>query len=143
MTKLLDARTSQNASFADSISIPLAANTPAVIGIVGLNVTGAGDLIRVILNGIATLSLPSEIPPGEVVLLAVVRGTGTDETVVGNEAIPLTALDTGVKILNITISDYNVPYPPSNELVYSLVLFSTIGCLRVGPESFNAAAYSD
>ncbi|TYP69506.1 hypothetical protein [Paenibacillus methanolicus] len=143
MTKLLDARTSQNASFADSISIPLAANTSAVIGSIGLNVTGAGDLIRVILNGIATVSLPTEIPPGEVVLLSVVRGIAPDETVVGNEAIPLTPLDSGIQILNITISDYNVPYPPSNELVYSLVLFSTIGCVRVGPESFNAVAYSD
>jgi hypothetical protein len=43
----------------------------------------------------------------------------------------------------VLISDYNVPYPSSNELVYTLGMFSSVGGTRVGPESFYAQAFSD
>jgi hypothetical protein len=145
MSRFLDARTSQNASYGQSISTVLPPNTPTSIGVVGLNVTGASGVIRVILNGIAAIELPAAPqPPGSVIVLAVVRGsTLVQEALVGDVVIPLQSTDTGVKILNLTISDYNVPYPSSNELVYSLAVFSAAGGTRVGPESFNAEAFSD
>ncbi|MCV9947765.1 MULTISPECIES: hypothetical protein [Paenibacillus] len=39
MTRLLDARTSQNASYGNTISIPLPANTAGAIAELGLDVT--------------------------------------------------------------------------------------------------------
>jgi hypothetical protein len=145
LSRFLDARTSQNASFGQSISIALTPNTPTAIGIVGLNVTGASGVIRVIFNGIAAIDLPDTPPPdGSVIVLAVVRGRNlVQSAAVGFVVIPLLPTDTGVKILNLTTSDYNVPYPSSNELVYSLGLFSSVGGTRIGPESFNAEAFSD
>jgi hypothetical protein len=145
MSRSLDARTSQNASYGGSIAIVLPPSTPTSIGVVGLNVTGASGVIRVIFNGIASIDLPDTPPPdGSVIVLAVVRGTTlVQEALVGDVIIPLLPTDTGVKILNLTISDYYVPYPPSNELVYSLAVFSSVGGTRVGPESFNAEAFSD
>ncbi|ADM70423.2 hypothetical protein GMA19_02622 [Paenibacillus polymyxa E681] len=55
MTRLLDARTSQNASYGNRISIPLPANTPVAIAELGLDVTGAGENMRVQLSGILSL----------------------------------------------------------------------------------------
>jgi hypothetical protein len=145
MSRFLDARTSQNASYGGSISIVLPPSTPTSIGVVGLNVIGASGVIRVIFNGIAAIVLPDTPPPdGSVIVMAVVRGTIlVQEAAVGYVFIPLLPTDTGVKFINLTISDYNVPHPSSNELVYSLGLFSSVGGTRVGPESFNAEAFSD
>jgi hypothetical protein len=145
MSQFLDARTSQNASIGGGITIDLPPNTPTSIGVIGLIVTGASGVIRVVLNGIAAIQLPNTPPPdGSVIVLAVVRGTTlVQEALVGDVIIPLLPTDTGVKILNLTISDFNVPYPTSNQLVYSLAVFSSVGGTRVGPESFNAEAFSD
>jgi hypothetical protein len=145
MSRFLDARTSQNASYGGSISTVLPPNTPTSIGVVGLNVTGATGVIRVIFNGIAGIDLPDTPPPdGSVIVMAVVRGTTlVQSALVGDVFIPLLPTDTGLKVLNLTISDYNVPYPASNQLVYSLAVFSSVGGTRVGPESFNAEAFSD
>jgi hypothetical protein len=145
MSRFLDARTSQNASYGGSITTALPPSTPTSIGVVGLNVIGASGVIRVILNGIAGIELPAAPPPdGSVIVLAVVRGTTLiQEALVGDVVIPLLPTDTGVKILNLTISDYDVPYPSSTELVYSLAVFSSVGGTRLGPESFNAEAFSD
>ncbi|MFC4810150.1 hypothetical protein [Paenibacillus sp. GCM10023250] len=145
MSKFLDTRTSQNASTGGSIEITLTPMTPTAIGVVGLNVTGAGGELRVTLSGIAAINLPAgPQPEGSVIVLAVVRGTAlVQEALVGDVVLPLLPTDTGVKILNLTVSDYNVPYPASNELVYSLAVFSAVGGTRLGPESFYASAYSN
>ncbi|WP_223822082.1 hypothetical protein [Paenibacillus peoriae] len=68
MTRLLDARTSQNASYGNTISIPLPANTPVAIAELGLDVTGAGENMRVQLSGIAELAFPTP-PPFDSVFL--------------------------------------------------------------------------
>jgi hypothetical protein len=124
MSQFLDARTSQNASYDGSISIELTPNTPTHIGVVGLNVIGASGVIRVTFNGVAVIELPDMEPILEgsvVVVIGVVRGSNVfdQSQIVGYEFIPLLPTDTGVKVLNLTLSDYNVPYPSSNELVYS------------------------
>jgi hypothetical protein len=145
MSKSLDTQTSQNASYRGSIGIALAPITPTSIGVVGLDVTGADGELRVTFSGIAAIELPAAPQPnGSVIVLAVARGTIlVQEATVGYVVMPLLPTDTGVKILNLSISDYNVPYPPSNELVYTLAVFSTVGGTRVGPESFYAQAFSD
>lgn len=75
MTRLLDARTSQNASYGNTISIPLPANTPVAIAELGLDVTGAGENMRVQLSGIAELSFPTTPPFDSVIAISIVRGT--------------------------------------------------------------------
>ncbi|MCP3793735.1 hypothetical protein [Paenibacillus sp. CH40] len=74
MTRLLDARTSQNASYGNTISIPLPANTPVAIAELGLDVTGAGENMRVQLSGIAELAFPTPPPFDSVISFSIVRG---------------------------------------------------------------------
>jgi hypothetical protein len=146
MSQFLDARTSQNASYGGSISIELTPNISTLIGVVGLNVVGASGVIRVTFNGVAVIRLPdmAPLPEDSVITIGVVRSSVFDPSkIVGYEFIPLLPTDAGVKVLNLTLSDYNVPYPASNELVYSLGVSSSVGGTRVGPESFYAVAYSD
>jgi hypothetical protein len=144
MTKLLDARTSQNASYGQSIATVLPPQMPTPIGVVGLNVTDAFGIIRVTFNGIAAIDILTTPPPDDkIVAIGVVRGTTANDPIVGYALYPFSAVDMGIKVVNLTLSDYNVPHPASNELVYSLILFSSSGGTRIGPESFNAAAYSD
>ncbi|MEW9700286.1 hypothetical protein [Paenibacillus sp. SI8] len=140
MTQLLDARTSQNASFNNSISIPITViNTPQLAGQVGLETGLATSLIRAQFNGIVTLQLPL-IPLATTINVFVVRGTlPTDPEVFGvSEALNLAIL--GPQSITFTGSDYNVPL--TSFLTYTMFVSSTaLGAIRVGPESFNAAAY--
>ncbi|SEO55910.1 hypothetical protein [Paenibacillus sp. OV219] len=143
LSKLLDARTSQNASNGNSINIELLADTPTMIGVVGLIVTGASGIIRVQLSGIAAIDIPEKLPEEKVVALGAIRGTLPTDPIIGYTRYEFSRAESGVKILHLTASDYNVPFPASHELVYSLFLFSSEGCTRIGPESFNASAFSD
>lgn len=144
MPQFLDARTSQNASFGNSISLPLPANTPVAIGQVGLNVIDAGGNIRVQFSGIAELAFPDIPPFDSVIVLSIVRGEETSPVAYAIYSVSVTeANPNAVQVINITASDYDVPIPPSTELVYTLYLFCTADATRVGIESFNAAAYSD
>ncbi|MGF9696778.1 hypothetical protein [Paenibacillus sp. MABNR03] len=143
MAKLLDARTSQNASYGNTISIPLPANTPVAIAEVGLDVTGAGGNIRVQLSGIAELAFPTTPPFDSVISFSVVRGT---DSLVAYALYSVSVSEenpNAVQVVTINASDFNVPLPPSNELVYTLYLFCTADATRIGIESFNAVAYSD
>ncbi|AZN43618.1 hypothetical protein EJC50_09435 [Paenibacillus albus] len=143
MSKLLDARTSQNASNGNSISILLPADTPTKIGVVGLNVTGAAGIIRVQLSGIAAIDIPEKQPGGKVVAIGAIRGLLPTDPIVGYTRYEFSQAESGIKVLHLIASDYNVPFPASHELVYSLFLFSSEECTRIGPESFNASAFSD
>ncbi|EFM09481.1 conserved hypothetical protein [Paenibacillus curdlanolyticus YK9] len=144
MARLLDARTSQGASYTNlGSTITLLANTPTIIGVVGLNTFGANGNIRVQFTGIAELLLPQPLASDTVIVLAIVRGTDMTGTSVaytlhgtGNTVSP-------VQAITINASDFDVPYPPTNELVYTLFLFCTIDAIRIGMESFNAIAFSD
>lgn len=58
MGTYVDGRTSQNASFANSIAIPiLVINTPQLFGQIGLITAGVGTNPRVILKGTISLQL--------------------------------------------------------------------------------------
>ncbi len=144
MPQFLDARTSQNASYGNTISIPLPANTPVAIGQVGLNVTGADGNLRVQFSGIAELSFPETPPFDSVIAFSIVRGAEVSPVAYALYSVSVTeANPNAVQVVTIEASDYNVPLPPSNELVYTLYLFCTTDATRIGIESFNAAAYSD
>jgi hypothetical protein len=144
MAQLLDARTSQNASFANSISEEiLAVDTPELVGQVGLNIFNPTGIIRVQFTGTVAVEVPI-LPVVTAITVTVVRGTlPTDDLVYSAEQnLELSVL--APQIITFTGSDLDVPAPASNHLVYTMFISSdTIGTTRVGPESFNAAAYSD
>jgi len=139
LTILLDARTSQHASFANSINMPLAINTPDLIGVVGLNVSNPGSTIRVELTGTFCLQLSSA---PIFITITVHRGAlATDHLVYSaNQEILFPAQE----VITFSAADYNPPAPVSGLLIYTMFVRSNgMGAVRVGPENFNAAAYSD
>jgi hypothetical protein len=146
MVKLLDARTSQNASFQQSISTSTS-TTPVLFGQVGLDCFNPGGVIRVQFTATATISFPGTSTNMNI-FFQIVRGTLiTDPTVyTAILGVPATAPGAGPLLFPFTVtgSDYNVPAPANNQLIYSAFISSnsTISS-RVGPESFNVAAYSD
>ncbi|MGO1102249.1 hypothetical protein ACTOTU_30320 (plasmid) [Priestia megaterium] len=144
MTILLDARTSQNASIANSISIPITIlSAPGLFGQVGLNVFNATGPIRTQLSGTVACQLPL-LPLATTITLIVVRGTSLTDPIIysSSEALNINLL--GPQLFTFTASDFNVPPPASGLLIYTAFIGSNIlGTVRVGPESFNAIAYSD
>ncbi|MEH7590159.1 hypothetical protein V7247_25795 [Priestia megaterium] len=144
MTVVLDARTSQNASLVNSISIPVLLNaTPGLFGQIGLNVQTAIGPIRVQLSGTATIQLPL-LPVATTITLRVVRGTTLADPLIFSCAQSLDLAVLGPQLFTFTASDFNVPKPASGPLVYTAFISSNVlGTFRVGPESFNGIAYSD
>ncbi|MEE4577389.1 hypothetical protein [Paenibacillus polymyxa] len=144
MTRLLDARTSQNASYGNTISIPLPANTAVAIAELGLEVTGAGENMRVQLTGIAELAFPTTPPFDSVISFSIVRGDVDSLVAYALYSVSVSEVNpNAVQVVTSNASDYNIPLPPSNELVYTLYIFCTADATRIGMESFNAVAYSD
>lgn len=141
---LLDARTSQNISFAGAVAIPLPALTPTSIGVVGLSTAGASGIIRVLFSGTAGIAITSPTTADSVINLTVVRGSSLEEDpIVAISSYPVTTFETGTYNVTLIGSDYNPPYPQSGQLLYTLFVTSTLPATRVGMESFNASAYSD
>lgn len=141
MAKLVDARTSQNASTASSIAIPiLVVNTPQLFGQVGLNATGAGANIRVVLSGTVAVQLPLALVT---VTVTVVRGTLSVDPVVysGTTTFNLSVL--AAQLINFTGSDFNPPGIGGQITYTAFISANLLGTIRVGPESFAAVAYSD
>ena len=116
MARLLDARTSQNKNYTDLESTTiLPANTPTPIGVVGLNTVGASGIIRVQFTGIAELRLPEPLTPDTVIVIIIVRGTDITSTPVAYTIYGTGNTVSPIQVVTINASDYNVPYPPSNE----------------------------
>lgn len=150
MARLLDARTSQNASFHSSIEIPINSTTPTLIGQVGLIATDYSGTIRVQLEGTASffVSVSASFYFFEIYA---VRGYRASDVIVASNRLFVgpAALDlTNFYSVDLIGSDYN-PIPDNNELVYSLFIQvindapGGSGIFRIGPESFNASAYCD
>ncbi|MES1039921.1 hypothetical protein [Peribacillus simplex] len=146
MGKFLDAQTSQNASYRDSISVPVTA-TPALFGTLGLNTTGAGPNLRVEFTFTATLSsLAAILTP---VNIEIYRGTGVGRVLVYSAQLTLPVAGLGVAsetIITLAGADFNPP-SPNNFLVYQSFISIPGGIVvaptRTGPESFYAAAFSN
>jgi hypothetical protein len=143
MTKLLDARTSQNASFANSIAIPITAiNTGQLWAQQTLNLAGGtANTVRVEFSGTISLQLPL-IPVATNVLIFIVRGTTPSSLIIFSAAENLNLAIVGPQVLSFAASDF---YAPNiSPVTYTAIVSVTaLGTTRVGPESLNLTAYSD
>ncbi|OXM86314.1 hypothetical protein [Paenibacillus rigui] len=142
MSKLIDARTSQNASYANSIAIVnLVINTPQLVGQIGLITEGVGAKPRVLLNGTLAVQLPL-LPLLTTVTITIVRGTLPTDPLVYSAAQNLDLSILGPQIFTVAAADYLPPITP--QLTYSMFVSSSLlGTIRVGPESFNGTLVSD
>ena len=142
MAILLDQQVSQNASTAGALAIPVDV-TPALFGTLGLNTSGAGTNLRVHFTATVTVSgLITVLTP--ITIFRVVDGMST-LIFSATETLPVGALILTTSVVTANGVDYQPPNP--GFLVYQAFV-STSGLLevfptRVGPESFNAEAYSD
>ncbi|GAB1787191.1 hypothetical protein [Priestia megaterium] len=144
----LDARTSQNASTANSINQPTTASY-VLFGQVGLNVSAANASIpiRIQFDGIITYKLSSAATNfTNLVEIKVVRGTDPNGAPVftGIKTLVLNNSENGPQEYTFGASDYNPP-KGNGLLVYSVFVKNITGShesdvVRVGPESFNALA---
>lgn len=140
----LDEQVSQNASTAGAIAIPVS-TTPELFGTLGLNTSGAGANLRVHFTATVTVSgLITVLTPITVTIFRVIDGVSTLIFSV-TETLPVGTLILTTSVVTANGVDYQPPNP--GFLVYQAFV-STPGVLdvfptRVGPESFNAEAYSD
>lgn len=138
MTKLLDARTSQNASEND-ISIPVTKNTETLFAQVGLDADGAVGVIRATMTGTIALDIKKY---GTKVTVTVVRGTLSTDPVVLRTVTTVNDNPFSPYVLTFSGADFDVPFEP--EIIYSVfLLVDKKGVTRTGPESFFTQLYSD
>ncbi|WP_410771913.1 hypothetical protein [Fontibacillus sp. BL9] len=141
---LVDSQISQGSSFANSISVP-ASTTPALFGTLGLNTAGAGDDLRVHFS--ATVTLAATIAILVPVTITIVRVIGGVSTTVytATESLPVGNLLLTTSVF--TVSGVDVPPDDANFIFYRAFVSIPAGLAvipnRVGPESFQAVAYSD
>lgn len=140
MATFLDARTSQNASTAGSIAIPiLAINTPQLFGQIGLVSTGATTNARVLLKGTISLQLPLALVG---VTITIVRGTLITDPVVYSATSTFNLSLLAPQVITFSADDFNPPVTP--QLTYTAFITSNLlGTIRVGPESFDGILVSD
>ncbi|PQP81352.1 hypothetical protein C0Q44_23415 [Paenibacillus sp. PCH8] len=141
MTKFLDARVSLNASFFNSISIPIPViNTPQLFAQIGLQTAGAGANPRVSLKGTITVQLPLALFQ---VRITLIRGTVPTDPIIysGNFTFGLNG-QPNPEVIVFSANDYNPPILP--QLTYSAFISTNLlGTVRVGPESFDGFIVSD
>ncbi|GGF63086.1 hypothetical protein GCM10010912_05200 [Paenibacillus albidus] len=140
MGTYLDARTSQNASYANSISIPiLAINTPQVFGQVGLITQGVTTNPRVLLKGTISVSLPLALVG---ITITIVRGTLPTDPLVYSATSTFSLSVLAPQVITFSADDFVPPITP--QLTYTAFVSSNLlGTIRVGPESFDAILVSD
>lgn len=141
MTQLLDARTSQNASYANSIAIPiLAINTPQLFAQQTLDLNaGTEGATYVEFSGTVTFQLPV-VPLLTNATITVVRGTLPTDTLVFSATQELNIAIVGPQVISFTGSDFNAPV---SEITYTaFVEIDVLGAVRVGPESANFNGYT-
>jgi len=140
MSQFLDARTSQNASLANSIAIPiLVVDTPQLFGQIGLQTAGAGANPRVQFSGTVSLQLPLALVS---VTITIVRGTLSTDPVIYSASSTFSLSVLAPQVITFSASDFNPPITP--QLTYTAFISSNLlGTIRVGPESFDGALYSD
>nr|WP_154895178.1 hypothetical protein [Paenibacillus xylanexedens] len=141
MSQFIDARTSQNASLANSISVPiLVANTPQLFGQIGLITTaGIGANPRVQMKGTVSVQLPLALVG---ITITVVRGTAPTDPIVYSATSTFSLSVLAPQVITFSADDFNPPVLP--QLTYTAFISSNLlGTIRVGPENFDGALYSD
>lgn len=141
---LVDSQISQNSSTAGSIAIPASA-TPALFGTLGLDTAAAGANLSVHFTATVTLSaLVSVLTPVTITIFRVVDGVST-EVYSATESLPVGTLVLTTDVLTITGIDLLTTNP--GFVIYQAFVSVPGGLIviptRVGPESFEAVAYSD
>ncbi|MDQ0656695.1 hypothetical protein [Paenibacillus sp. W2I17] len=140
MTTFLDARTSQNASLANSIAIPiLVLNTPQLFGQIGLQTAGAGANLRVQFKGTVSVQLPLALAG---ITITIVRGTLATDPVIYSATSTFNVSVLAPQVITFSADDFNPPLLP--QLTYSAFISSNLlGTVRVGPENFDGLVVSD
>ncbi|MCM3129058.1 MULTISPECIES: hypothetical protein [unclassified Paenibacillus] len=140
MSEFIDSRTSQNASFANSISIPiLVINTPQLFGQIGLQTAGAGANPRVVLQGTISLQLPLALVG---ITITIVRGTASTDPLVYSATSTFNLSVLAPQVITFNAADFNPPIAP--QLTYTAFVTSNLlGTVRVGPENFSGILVSD
>jgi hypothetical protein len=140
LAQFLDLRTSQNASYANSIAIPiLVVDTPQLVGQIGLDTQNAGSDLRVELQGTIGVQLPLALVG---ITITVVRGTLPTDEVVFSATQTFNLSVVAPQIISFNGSDYNPPAAP--QLTYTMYISSNLlGTIRVGPETFSGIAVSE
>lgn len=136
----IDGRTSQNASYANSIAIPiLVINTPQLFGQIGLITSGVGANPRVILNGTVSVQLPLDLVG---ITITVVRGTLATDPLVYSATETFDVDVLAPEIITFTATDFTPPI--TAQLTYTAFVSSNLlGTIRVGPENFSGILVSD
>jgi len=142
MGRLIDGRTSQNASFANSIAIPiLVVDTPQLFGVIGLNTAGVGESPRVQLKGTICAQLPLALIG---LTVTIVRGTLPTDPLVYSVTSTFELSVLAPQVVTFSADDFDPPIPESGLLVYSAFVSSNLlGTIRVGPENFDGLLISD
>lgn len=141
--RFLDSKTSQNASYANSIAIPISVvNVPQLVAQQTLDLSGGtAGLTRVEFAGIIALQLPL-LPAVTNITLDVYRGLTTEGVLVFSASENLNINLLGPQLITIAGSDFNAPN--ISGVAYSVfVTASVLGTIRVGPESYNFTGVSD
>ncbi|WHY18180.1 hypothetical protein QNH28_22210 [Paenibacillus sp. G2S3] len=140
MGTYLDGRTSQNASYANSIAIPITLlNTPQLFGQVGLISEGVTTNPRVILKGTISLQLPLAFLG---ITITIVRGTLPTDPLVYSATSTFNLSVLAPQVITFSADDFNPSVTP--QLTYTAFVSSNLlGTIRVGPESFDAILVSD
>jgi hypothetical protein len=140
MATFLDARTSQNASTANSIAVPiLVINTPQLFGQIGLLTGGAVTNARVLLKGTISLQLPLALVG---ITITIVRGTLPSDPVVYSATSTFNISLLAPQVIAFSAADFNPPISP--QLTYTAFVSSNLlGTIRVGPESFDGILAAD
>ncbi|MBW4079790.1 hypothetical protein [Paenibacillus sp. S150] len=140
MGTFVDGRTSQNASYANSIAIPiLAINTPQLFGQVGLVTQGVTANPRVILKGTISVQVPLALVG---VTVTIVRGTLPTDPVVYSATSTFNLSVLAPQVIAFSADDFLPPVTP--QITYTAFVASNLlGTIRVGPESFDAIIVSD
>nr|WP_154893192.1 hypothetical protein [Paenibacillus xylanexedens] len=147
MVRTLDARTSLGSAGITPLNVPLGANTPTLLGVVGLNIFNPGPIIRTQFNGTYRISVSNVSSLPSSIRFEIFRGatyTGQPIYVVSQPVFP----NDSTILASFEGSEYNVPAPANGQIIYScFATFVPVSALeqatRLGPECFNAVAYSD
>ncbi len=147
MVRTLDARTSLGSDGTTPLNIVLVTRLPTLVGILGLNIVNPGPVIRTQFSGSYQIVVSNVISVPSVIQVDIFRGPTNTGTPIYTFQQSIFTVQNNV-LLSFEGSDYNVPPPPSGQLTYSCYLtfldsLSSQIATRLGPECFNAVAYSD
>jgi hypothetical protein len=140
MGKLIDGRTSQNASYANSMATPiLVIDTPEMFGQIGLITAGAAGILRVQLKGTLSVQVPLALVG---ITISIVRGTLPTDLLVYSATSTFDLSVTAPQVITFSANDYTPPLAP--QLTYTAFVSSNLlGTVRVGPENFDGILISD